>query len=76
MNVYAQRERVDQSQSHGHDHSAQVDENEFAHNHLDHIQAYRRNSVCSQFTSGKNSGRSWFFKTQNSHQIGCNPAIF
>ena len=45
MNVYAQRERLDQSQSHGHDHSAQVDENEFAHNHLDHIQAYRRETA-------------------------------
>ena len=45
MNTLAQRDRQGQTQSSGHDHASHVDENEFAHNHLDHIQAYRKETA-------------------------------
>lgn len=43
FSTFAQRDRQGQTQSSGHAHH--VDENEFAHNHLDHIQAYRKETA-------------------------------
>jgi tetratricopeptide (TPR) repeat protein len=43
--VFAQRDRQGQAQPGAHDHAHHVDENEFAHNHLDHIQAYRKETA-------------------------------
>lgn len=45
VSAFAQRDRQGQVQSSGHDHASHVDENEFAHNHLDHIQAYRKETA-------------------------------
>ncbi|MCF2492917.1 tetratricopeptide repeat protein [Dyadobacter chenhuakuii] len=45
VSTFAQRDRQGQTKSSGHDHANHVDENEFAHNHLDHIQAYRKETA-------------------------------
>jgi len=45
LNVSAQRDRQGQTQGADHAHATHVDENEFAHNHLDHIQAYRKETA-------------------------------
>jgi tetratricopeptide (TPR) repeat protein len=45
ISTFAQRDRQGQAQSGAHDHAHHVDENEFAHNHLDHIQAYRKETA-------------------------------
>ena len=45
VSTFAQRDRQGQAKSSGHDHANHVDENEFAHNHLDHIQAYRKETA-------------------------------
>src|SRR5687767_5339479 len=45
VSALAQRDRQGQTPANGHDHANHVDENEFAHNHLDHIQAYRKETA-------------------------------
>ncbi|MCE7073149.1 hypothetical protein LZG74_22725 [Dyadobacter sp. CY327] len=45
VSTFAQRDRQGQTKSSGHDHANHVDENESAHNHLDHIQAYRKETA-------------------------------
>nr|WP_295922270.1 tetratricopeptide repeat protein [uncultured Dyadobacter sp.] len=45
ISTFAQRDRQGQTQTSAHDHAHHVDENEFAHNHLDHIQAYRKETA-------------------------------
>ncbi|REA63048.1 hypothetical protein DSL64_05345 [Dyadobacter luteus] len=44
VSVFAQREGRKEAAA-SHDHASHVDENEFAHNHLDHIQAYRKETA-------------------------------
>jgi tetratricopeptide (TPR) repeat protein len=70
ISTFAQRDR--QTQSSAHDHAHHVDENEFAHNHLDHIQAYRKETAYvhnlppAQFLEG--IGTSAFKITTQSEQ--------
>lgn len=45
INALAQRDRQEPAAASAHDHANHVDENEFAHNHLDHIQAYRKETA-------------------------------
>ncbi|SDG20283.1 Tetratricopeptide repeat-containing protein [Dyadobacter soli] len=45
ISTFAQRDRQGQAPATAHDHAHHVDENEFAHNHLDHIQAYRKETA-------------------------------